>query len=127
MTVTGRVLGTLPATDLARAKDFYARNLGLKPAKETDEGLVFECGNDSRILLFPSSGRASGDHTQAVFEVTNVASEVATMKANGVDFEEFDLPGMKTEGGIVTQNDVKSAFFHDSEGNLICISERVDV
>ncbi|MBB5869723.1 catechol 2,3-dioxygenase-like lactoylglutathione lyase family enzyme [Allocatelliglobosispora scoriae] len=127
MTVTGRVLGTLPASDLARAKDFYARNLGLKPVKETDAGLVFECGDNSRILLFPSTGRASGDHTQAVFEVADVSGEVATMKANGITFEEFDLPGMRTEDGVVTMEGVESAFFHDSEGNLICISQHVDV
>jgi catechol 2,3-dioxygenase-like lactoylglutathione lyase family enzyme len=123
MAVTGRVLGTLPASDLARAKDFYTQNLGLKPVSETEEGLIYECSDNSRILLFPSAGRASGDHTQAVFEVDDVAAQVADMRAHGVVFEEYDLPGMKTEDGIVTQGSTHIAFFKDSEGNLIGISE----
>jgi len=123
MAVTGRVLGTLPASDLARAKDFYTQNLGLKPISETDMGLVYECGENTRILLFPSAGHASGDHTQAVFEVADVEAQVADMKAHGVVFEEYDLPGMKTEDGIVVEGPVKSAFFKDSEGNLVCVSE----
>jgi catechol 2,3-dioxygenase-like lactoylglutathione lyase family enzyme len=122
MAVTGRVLGTLPASDMARAKDFYTQNLGLKPVSETDEGLIYECSDNSRILLFPSAGHASGDHTQAVFEVDDVEAQVVDMKAHGVVFEEFDMPGMKTVNGIVVDGPVKSAFFKDSEGNLIAIS-----
>ncbi|GIH06491.1 glyoxalase [Rhizocola hellebori] len=123
MAVTGRVLGTLPASDLARAKDFYTQNLGLKPVSETEEGLIYECNENTKILLFPSSGRASGDHTQAVFEVDDLDAQVADMKGHGVVFEEYDLPGMKTENGIVTSGPIRSAFFKDSEGNLIAISE----
>ena len=123
MAVNGRVLGTLPASDLARAKDFYTQNLGLKPVSETSEGLIYECGANTRILLFPSAGHASGDHTQAVFEVDDVPAQVADMRAHGVVFEEYDLPDMKTEDGVVMQGSIKSAFFKDSEGNLICISE----
>jgi catechol 2,3-dioxygenase-like lactoylglutathione lyase family enzyme len=123
MAVTGRVLGTLPASDLARAKDFYTQTLGLKPIRETDEGLIYECSDNTRILLFPSAGHASGDHTQAVFEVDDLDAQVADMKAHGVVFEEYDLPGMKTENGIVTDGSIRSAFFKDSEGNLVCVSE----
>jgi len=36
-------------------------------------------------------------------------------------FEEYDLPGFKTEGGIVAAGPLRSAFFKDSEGNLVGI------
>lgn len=128
MTVTGRVFGTLPASDLARAKDFYAHNLGLKPAKETDEGLLYECADNTRIFLFPSTGRASGNHTQAMFEVENVEAEVAEMKAHGVVFEEYDKPDFKTENGVLTMPDGgQAAWFKDSEGNLLCIGHGIEM
>ncbi len=126
MAVNGRVLGTLPASDLARAKDFYTQNLGLKPVSENKEGLIYECGDSSRILLFESSGQASGTHTQAVFEVDDVEAQMADMRGNGVVFEEFEVPGMRTDHGLVIDDQgLKSAFFKDSEGNLIAISDRM--
>lgn len=124
MTVNGRVLGTLPATDLARAKDFYTQNLGLKPVSETADGLIYECDDNSKILLFESSGKASGTHTQAVFEVDDVEAQMAEMRGHGVVFEEYDVPGMTTDNGLlIDEQGLRSAFFKDSEGNLIAISE----
>lgn len=128
MTVSGRVLGTLPASDLHRALDFYALNLGLKPAQETDEGVVFECAENTRILLFPSSGKASGTHTQATFEVDDLDAEMARMRRNGVEFEDYDTPDFKSANGIVTnESGARSAFFKDSEGNLLCIGDRMPI
>ena len=125
MAVNGRVLGTLPASDMARARDFYTHNLGLKPITETADGLIYECDDNSRILLFPSTGKASGTHTQAIFEVDDVEAQMAQMRGNGVVFEEYDLPDMTTENGLIVDSQgFKTAFFKDSEGNLIAISEQ---
>jgi catechol 2,3-dioxygenase-like lactoylglutathione lyase family enzyme len=128
MSVTGRVLGTLPASDLARAKEFYALNLGLKPVREDEAGVVYECAQDTRILLFPSMGKPSGTHTQAMFEVDNLDGEMKRMRANGVVFEEYDHAEFKSENGVVTDKDGhRAAWFHDSEGNLLCIGDPMPV
>ena len=34
-------------------------------------------------------------------------------------FEDYDLPGFTTEGGIATVGELRSAFLKDSEGNLL--------
>ncbi|HCT77130.1 MAG TPA: glyoxalase [Micromonosporaceae bacterium] len=128
MSVTGRVFGTLPASDLARARQFYSKNLGLEPSKETDQGLTYECADHTKILLFPSMGEASGTHTQASFEVEDLEAEVKRMKANGVKFEEYDYPDFKSVNSIVIDKDgTKGAWFKDSEGNLLAISDRLDI
>src|SRR6266480_513222 len=54
----------LPATDLERAKRFYADKLGLTPESEGPDGLFYRCGGGTRFLVFPSGGTASGTHTQ---------------------------------------------------------------
>ena len=125
MTVTGRGFATLPASDLERAKSWYAENLGLKPAQEVDGGVVYDMAEGTKVFLFTSSGKPSGTHTQVSFEVEDVEAEVRGMKSHGVQFEEYDLPGFKTEDSIVTDANGKGAWLHDSEGNLIAISERL--
>ncbi len=118
-----RVYAVLPASDLERAKDFYARKLGLKPSSETPAGAFYECGDGTRFLLFPSRGAASGLHTQMAFAVADLEAEVADLRSHDVTFQEYDLPGLKTEGGIATVDGVKSAFLKDSEGNLVGVAQ----
>ncbi|MBB6036984.1 VOC family protein [Phytomonospora endophytica] len=118
-----RSVTTLPAGDLERAKSWYAENLGLKPTAEDASGLVYELDGGTKVCLFPSTGRASGDHTQVSFDVEDLEAEVNGLKANGVEFEDYDLPGFTTRNSIFTEGDAKAAWLHDSEGNMICLSE----
>jgi catechol 2,3-dioxygenase-like lactoylglutathione lyase family enzyme len=118
------VNATIPARDLERAKIFYADKLGLKPDEERPEGLRYRCG-DGEFLLFESSGEPSGVHTQLGWHVDDVEATVAELRANGVVFEEYDLPGLKTVDGIAEIAGGKGAWFKDSEGNLLAIGGRV--
>jgi catechol 2,3-dioxygenase-like lactoylglutathione lyase family enzyme len=114
---------TLPATDLERARSFYAEKLGLTPERELPGGLLYRCGRDSRFSLFTSQGEASGTHTQAMWLVEDVESEVAALKARGVVFEEYDSPSLKTINSIATIGPNKGAWFKDSEGNLLSLAQ----
>ena len=109
---------TIPASDLARAKQFYAEQLGFTSARETPGGLIYQC-RDSWFLLYPSRGAGTAQHTQAGWAVDDIAAEVAELKARGVVFEEYDLPGFKTVDGIATAGPNRAAWFKDSEGNLL--------
>ncbi len=125
MLTDGRVDAAIPASNVDRAKAFYSEKLGLTPAKEGPEGLMYECAEGSRFLLFQSTGRASGDHTQMGWEVDDVEAEVADLRSRGVVFEEYDFPGLKTVDGIGNVGDSKGAWFKDSEGNLLSIVQRL--
>jgi len=82
------------------------------------------CSSDlTRFVLFPSSGAASGTHTQLGFAVADIEAEVGELTARGVVFEVYDLPGFKTVDGIATVGQVRSAFFRDSEGNLVGLAQ----
>lgn len=119
----GTVSATLPAQDIERAKSFYADKLGLKPVLERDHEVMYELGGATRFALFQSSGAASGDHTQLGIEVEDFDATVADLRSNGVRFQEYDLPGFKTEDGIATLGGVRGVWIKDSEGNLLAISE----
>jgi catechol 2,3-dioxygenase-like lactoylglutathione lyase family enzyme len=123
----------LPAQDLERARSFYADRLGLHPVDEREGGLLYEaCGQE--FAIFASSGRASGDHTQLGFVVPNLDLTVRELRERGVVFEEYDLGGLPVHDGIVEIDGYypsrapvgeRAIWFHDSEGNLLGISEHV--
>ena len=118
------VAATLPAQDIERAKSFYADKLGLKPVEENEEGATYEVGGQ-RFLLFPSTGKASGDHTQLGLDVDDLRASVKALRENGVQFETYDMPNFKSdEDGIVSMGTEEGAWFKDSEGNLIAVSQQ---
>src|ERR1700680_4338762 len=125
MLKNSRVETTIPAQDLARAKAFYTEKLGLAPKEERPGGIEFDL-NGTTLLLFPSAGAASGTHTQASFEVEDAEAEIAELRSRGVSFEEYDLPSLKTENGIVNIDGSKGGFFKDTEGNLIGVFQRIE-
>jgi catechol 2,3-dioxygenase-like lactoylglutathione lyase family enzyme len=120
----------LPAQDLERARAFYRDKLGLEPVDERQGGLRYICG-PTEFHLFSSAGRPSGDSTQMAFEVEDLEATLAGLRARGVTFERFDMPGFEVRGdAIVAPDNYPSkgtgelgTFFYDSEGNLIGIAQ----
>jgi len=120
----------LPAQDLARARAFYRDSLGLEPIEERTGGLRYVCG-PTEFHLFASAGAPSGASTQMGFEVADLAATVADLRARGVTFERFDMPGFDARGDEVAAPDNYPSkgtgeigvFFYDSEGNLIGIAQ----
>ena len=115
---------TLPATDLERARRFYTEKLGLTAESEAPEGVFYRSG-DTRFLVFPSSGTASGANTQLSWTVDDLEAEVAALKARGVIFEVFDFPTLKTINGVARMGPVKIAWMKDSERNLLSVAQFV--
>jgi catechol 2,3-dioxygenase-like lactoylglutathione lyase family enzyme len=123
----------LPAQDLDRARAFYAEQLGLEPADERPGGLLYRVSG-GEFALFLSTGSASGEHTQMGFEVPDIETAVAELKARGVVFEDVDAPGLRTRNGIADiegnypskhAGGERGAWFRDSEGNLLGIGQLV--
>ena len=115
----------IPATDVARARRFYEEKVGLVPKQEVAGGVVYECANGSWIFLYQSAGAGTSKASQAFWQVDDVEREVAELKARGVVFEEYDLPGMTTVNGIATGGGSKAAWFKDSEGNIMAVIQAV--
>ena len=113
---------TIPAHDVERARKFYAQKLGLNPSQETPAGLIYEYGN-TWFLLYPSQGAGTAKHTVAGLVVDDIKAEVAELKARGVAFEEYDLPGLKTVDGIASTDAGRAAWFKDSEGNILGLAQ----
>jgi len=130
---SSHVAARLPAQDLERARAFYSEKLGLEPVDQRPGGLLYRCA-DGVFALFQSAGGPSGEHTQIAFEVDDIEATVAELRERGVDFLEYDVPGLTTVGGIAEvegnypskgATGERAAWFRDSEGNLIGIGQPI--
>ena len=115
----------IPVRDVARARKFYEEKVGLKPAQEYAGGVVYECGKGSRVFMYPSPGAGTSMASTAFWAVDDVEAEVDELKTRGVVFEEYNMPGLKTVNSIATGGGAKTAWFKDSEGNILAISQRI--
>ena len=111
----------IPVANLERARDFYERTLGFKAAREIAGGVAYEFGNGTACFMYPTPNAGTSRASQAFWQVEDVEREVAELKARGVTFEEYDMPGLKTRNGIATGGGAKTAWFKDSEGNIMAI------
>ena len=111
----------IPATDVARARRFYEEKLGLEPGREVAGGVTYEFAGGTACFLYPTPNAGTSKASQAFWRVDDVEREVAELKARGVKFEEYDMPGLKTKDGIATAGGAKSAWFKDTEGNILAL------
>ena len=115
----------IPVADVGRARKFYEGTLGLEPKEEYAGGVIYECGKGSRVFMYPSPGAGTSKASTAFWAVADVVAEVADLKARGVVFEEYDMPGMKMVNSILTAGGAKTAWFKDTEGNILAVSQRL--
>jgi len=118
------VTANIPASDLGRAKAFYADKLGLEPTQEGPAGVVYKTSGGTTFFVYETDYAGQAGHTIAQFHVGDVAHEVEELKGRGVSFEHYDLPGTSWDGDVASMEGMGSAaWFTDSEGNILCIDD----
>jgi predicted enzyme related to lactoylglutathione lyase len=125
MLTSTRTTTILPVSDPDRAKHFYADQLGLTPVgRSIDGSYEFELGKGDALALMPAEEGSQTGHTVLSFEVDDLSSEIRELEQRGVRFDDYDLPELKTENHIAVMGSDKAAWFHDSEGNILCLHEQ---
>jgi catechol-2,3-dioxygenase len=115
----------IPAQDVVRARQFYEQKLGFSPKEEVVGGVVYEFGEHTACFLYQTPNAGTSRASQAFWQVADVESEVAELKARGIQFEHYDMPGEKSHDGIITAEGAKAAWFKDTEGNILAIIQSV--
>jgi predicted enzyme related to lactoylglutathione lyase len=120
-----KVEANIPASDLNRARDFYADKLGLTPSQEFGvEALAYRTAGGTAFNIYRTEYAGQAGHTIAQLHVNDIESEVRDLKTKGVTFEVYDLPGVQWDGEIASLEGMgRAAWFKDSEGNILCIDE----
>ena len=122
---TSRVEANIPAADLARARAFYADTLGLTPTREmAGVNLAYETDRGTAFNIYETAFAGQAGHTIAQWHVDDIESEVRDLRAKGVTFEVYDMPGVRWDGEIASLEGLgRAAWFKDSEGNIMCIDQ----
>jgi predicted enzyme related to lactoylglutathione lyase len=120
-----RVEANIPASDLDRARDFYADKLGLTPAAEiAGIQLMYRTAGGTGFNVYLTQYAGQAGHTIAQVHVDDIESQVGDLKAKGVVFEVYDMPGVEWTGEIATLPGLgRAAWFKDSEGNILCVDQ----
>jgi catechol 2,3-dioxygenase-like lactoylglutathione lyase family enzyme len=115
-------LATAAVKDLHIAKRFYEETLGLKPvAHEGEEAITYQTGT-AKLLVYRSQFAGTNKATAVTWIVgPEIESLVQDLKAKGVAFEHYDLPGTKREGDIYSTGHLKNAWFKDPDGNVLAL------
>jgi predicted enzyme related to lactoylglutathione lyase len=114
----------IPASNIPRARKFYEQLIGLRPREEYAGGVIYECGG-AEVFLYPTPNAGTSKASQAYWQVTDVEAEVAELKSRGVKFEHYNMPGIQMINSIVTAGGARTAWFKDTEGNILAISQRL--
>jgi catechol 2,3-dioxygenase-like lactoylglutathione lyase family enzyme len=121
MLADARIGANVPVSSLDEAVAFYEGKLGLTLLERDDEMHYarFAGAGDTKLGVYESGTAGQARHTLASFVVDDVRAVVEALKGGGVVFEEYDLPGMKTEGGVATIGDTRAAWLKDPDGNIL--------
>jgi len=119
---SAHVYPVLPAEDLARARTFYHETLGFEvqdmPASHQ---FLIHAGEGTGLVVYETS-HTKAEHTVATLVVDDLSATMSELSSRGVKFEEYDLPGVKTVNGVASLGEEESAWFTDTEGNIISLA-----
>lgn len=114
----------IPVTDGARSRSFYEDKLGLAFQGQAPDGnLHFALAGSGSLALLQDPQATPSPHTSASFEVTDITGTIGELTGRGVEFEDYDLPDLKTTDHVCVLGSEKAAWFKDPDGNILCLHE----
>ena len=114
---------TLAVKDMDTARDFYEHTLGLEKVHTEGPDFVAYGTQDSSVFVYRSRFAGTHDATAVTWIVSDIEKTVQDLKARGVTFEHYDMPGMTLEGDLHVADRMKVAWFKDPDGNIHSIAE----
>ena len=118
-----RAFSGFSVNDLAAAKEFYGKTLGVA-LEEIPQGLTLKIGNG--ILVYPKSDHVPATYTILNFPVDNIDEALDELAAKGIMFELYagitDHKGIAR--GLARNMGPDIAWFKDPAGNILSILQQ---
>lgn len=113
-------VANLAVHNLDAARKFYEGTLGLTPIAEEGEEVVVYKSGDSTLNVYRSEYAGTNQATAVTWTVGEKIDDVVRdLRAKGVNFEHYDMPGARLEGDIHIGDGMKVAWFKDPDGNIL--------
>jgi len=118
-------VANLAVKDLEVAKTFYEQTLGLEPVGAEGNQLVVYRSGKTTLNVYKSKEAGTNRATAVTWAVgDDVEGVVQALKAKGVTFEHYDMPGLTLEGDVHVGYGMKVAWFKDPDGNILNLVNR---
>jgi catechol 2,3-dioxygenase-like lactoylglutathione lyase family enzyme len=124
-TVLGTPILFLATADPVRARAFYEDTLGLRLLADEPFALVFDAGGTmlriqrvEKVIVAP--------YTVLGWSVANLRQVMATLRSRGIAFNRYDGLRQDDLGIWVSPSGAKVAWFHDPDGNVLSLTEKVN-
>jgi catechol 2,3-dioxygenase-like lactoylglutathione lyase family enzyme len=114
-------VATIAVKDLKAAKKFYEGTLGLKATPSQEPEVLNYKSGKSPILVYRSQFAGTNKATAVTWTVDDTEVAVKDLKAKGVAFEHYDMPGMTRKGDVHIAGKTKAAWFKDPDGNILAL------
>ena len=85
-------------------------------------GVVGYKSGNSTVLVYQSSYAGTNKATAVTWVVGDkLENIVSALKAKGVAFEHYDMPGITRKGDIHISGKIRNAWFKDPDGNILSV------
>jgi catechol 2,3-dioxygenase-like lactoylglutathione lyase family enzyme len=128
MIIVQNTFSSFSTDDLAKAKEFYTKTLGLEEIDE-EMGLMLALPGGARVFVYEKDDHVPATFTVLNFEVKDIDAVVKDLAASGITFEEYDWgEGGKTDEhgimrGMADKQGPDIAWFKDPAGNFLAVLE----
>ena len=114
-------------SDIDRARRFYRDTLGLELVQDGGEDmdgvLGFKTGS-TYLIVYRSEFAGTNQANAVTWDMQgDLEAVVADLRAKGVAFERYDIPGLTWRDGIHKAGDTKLVWFKDPDGNILHLIE----
>ena len=117
-----QIMAFVATKDDARARAFYGEVLGLRLVSDEPFAMVFDsAGVQLRVQKVTSVTPAP--YTVLGWSVTDIDAAMERLRAGGVRFESFGLPGQDERGVWTADDGTRVAWFKDPDGNVLSLTQ----
>lgn len=124
---TASAYAVLPASDLDRARRYWTDLLEAEPEMSMEDEAFFMTIGGVRVLVYRTQFAGTAQNTVLGIESDDLDRDMERLREHGVEFNHYDLPGLTTVDGVAELDGLRTAWFTDSEGNIVAIGDRVQV
>lgn len=117
-----KIIGFVPTTDAARAREFFEGKLGLRFISDDPFATVFDA-NGNMLRVVKAKEIEAKPFTILGWEVTGIRDLVTALTAKGVVFERYGFVPQDDLGIWATPDGSSVAWFKDPDGNVLSVSE----
>lgn len=117
-----RAFSSYSVDDVAAAKEFYGRTLGLN-VTEQPEGVRLRLATGGSVFLYPKDDHQPATFTVLNFLVEDLAAAVDELTAKGVTMERYEGFDQDERGIAAGLRGPHIAWFTDPAGNILSVTQ----